>query len=189
MTKLIKPPNAEQKGGRSCYTSQSRLIAKNKIVVEYLYLDLNTCQRCIGTDDALDQVMMTLSPAFELAGFKVEYHKIKMETAQIAEQYMFLSSPTIRINGQDICQSVMENGCGCCSQISGHDIDCRVFEYNGKKYEVPPKEMLAKALLQKAFEHTDARLPPEEYVLPANLRHFFERQHNKPECTCQDNCC
>ena len=103
-----------------------------KVLVEYLYLDLNTCDRCIGTDKVLDEVMVILTPALELAGYNVEYNKIEIETAEIAKQFQFLSSPTIRVNGQDICASVEENSCGCCSEISGTDVDCRVFEYNGK---------------------------------------------------------
>ncbi|MFY9377205.1 MAG: DUF2703 domain-containing protein, partial [Peptococcia bacterium] len=112
---------------RKCYCGCETVFEK-KIVVEYLYLDLETCDRCIGTDSVLDEVMMTLTPALSIAGFKVEYNKIEMKTAEIAEQYKFLSSPTIRINGHDICQSVAENSCGCCSDISGTDVNCRVFE-------------------------------------------------------------
>jgi hypothetical protein len=78
-----------------------------------------------------------------------------METAAIAEQYQFLSSPTIRVNGRDICQSVVENSCGCCSEISGAKVDCRVFKFNGESYEVPPKEMLADAILYSVFGMSD----------------------------------
>ena len=28
-------------------------MSNKKIIVEYLYLDLNTCERCIGTDKIL----------------------------------------------------------------------------------------------------------------------------------------
>ena len=118
-----------------------------KKVVEYLYLDLQTCERCIGTDNVLDEAMLVLTPALELAGFTVEYKKIEIKTADMAIQHQFVSSPTIRVNGQDICKSVAENSCGCCSEISSTDVECRLFEYNGKTYEVPPKEMLS----QKVF--------------------------------------
>ena len=133
--------------------------SEKKIVVEYLYLDLETCDRCIGTEKVLDEVMMALTPALNIAGFKVEYNKIEMKTAEIAEQYRFLSSPTIRVNGYDICQSVAENSCGCCSDISGADVDCRVFEYNGEIYEVPPKEMLAEAILNQYLGRLNLVVP------------------------------
>jgi ACR3 family arsenite efflux pump ArsB len=70
--------------------------------------------------------MITLTPTLNIAGFEVEYNKIEMNTAEVAKQYKFLSSPTIRVNSQDICQSVEENSCGCCSDISGTDVNCRV---------------------------------------------------------------
>ena len=74
--------------------------------------------------------MTALTPALQTAGYDVDYKKIEMGTAELAEEHMFLSSPTIRVTGQDICMSVRENGCGC--GISGADVDCRVFEYDGE---------------------------------------------------------
>ena len=160
-----------------------------KVIVEYLYLDIDTCDRCIGTDTVLDEVMMTLTPAFNLAGYEVVYNKTKMETAEIAIKHHFISSPTIRINGNDICQSVSENSCGCCSDISGTDVDCRVFEYNGKNYEVPPKEMLADAILKAVFVQDERRCSCGEYELPENLQEFYEGKKKKSGCSCGGSCC
>ena len=92
--------------GETCCSYGCGELTKKKVLVEYLYLDLKTCNRCIGTDIVLDEVMVKLTPALELAGCSVEYHKVEMATAEIARQYKFLSSPTIRVNGQDICQTV-----------------------------------------------------------------------------------
>ncbi|MPM31718.1 hypothetical protein SDC9_78275 [bioreactor metagenome] len=133
--------------------------------------------------------MLTLTPALQLAGYEVEYNKIEMETAKITEQYKFLSSPTIRVNGQDICQSVAENSCGCCSDISGTDVDCRVFEYNGENYEVPPKEMLAEAILQAVFGQAESGCSCSGYELPENLKNFFEGKTKKSGCSCGGDCC
>jgi len=173
------PPNGELTEEEPCCSCGSGAETKKKIVVEYLYLDLETCDRCIGTDDVLDEVMMTLTPALKIAGLEVEYNKIEMKTAEIATQYKFLSSPTIRVNGQDICQSVAENSCGCCSDISGTDVSCRVFEYNEETYEVPPKEMLAEAILNAVFGQLETACSCGEYELPENLREFFEGKKNK----------
>jgi glutaredoxin len=164
--------------------------SEKKVVVEYLYLDLETCDRCIGTDKVLDEVMMVLTPALSIAGFAVEYHKIEMKTAEMAEQYKFLSSPTIRVNGHDICQSVAENSCGCCSDISGTEVNCRVFEYNGERYEVPPKEMLAEAILNSVFGQVETGCcSGGEYELPENLKEFYAGKKNKSSCSCGGNCC
>jgi len=160
-----------------------------KALIEHLYLDLKTCDRCIGTDRVLDGVMLTLSPALNLAGYKVEYNKIEMKTAEVAKQYQFLSSPTIRVNGRDICLSVKENSCGCCSDISGTDVVCRVFEYDGKSYEVPPKEMLAESILQAILGKAESGCSCGEYELPENLGEFFEGKKNKSGCSCGGSCC
>ena len=111
---------------------------KKNVKIEYLYLDLNTCSRCCGTDVVLDEVIAALRPALELAGYEIAYEKIEMATVKDAVKYEFLSSPTIRVNGQDLCGEVKENACGCCSNISGTDVTCRVFTYEGADYEVPP---------------------------------------------------
>lgn len=173
---------------KRCDPTKSCDLAK-KITVEYLYLDMQSCERCIGTDRILDEVMLTLTPALMLAGFTVEYGKIEMQTAEIAIQHQFLSSPTIRVNGHDICRSVAENSCGCCGEISGTDVACRVFEYNGETFEVPPREMLAEAILQTIFGQSTGGCSCGGYELPENLKSFFEGKKNKPSCSCNDNCC
>ena len=106
----------------------------------------------------------------------------------MAAEYRFLSSPTIRVNGMDICDSVAENSCGCCSDISGTDVECRVFEFEGEDYEVPPKEMLASSILRAVFA------PKEEcccgkYSMPENIIAFFDGKEKKSKCSCGSNCC
>ncbi len=162
--------------------------AEKKVIVEYLYLDLQTCNRCIGTDSVLDEVMTALTPALRLAGYDVEYRKTEMETAELAEKHRFLSSPTIRINGHDICGPVKENSCGCCSEISGSDVACRVFEYQGASYEIPPGEMLAEATLKAVFGTPDGD-DCVGYELPDNLKAFFKGKNSRSSCSCGGNCC
>lgn len=174
--------------GKSCCSCGCGDCEK-KVLVEYLYLDLQTCERCIGTDSVLDEVMLVLTPALKLAGFTVEYKKIEMKTVDMAIKHQFVSSPTIRVNGQDICESVVENSCGCCSEISNTDVECRVFEYNGKSYEIPPKEMLAESILHGVFSKDDEGCSPDKYELPENLKNFFDGKKTKSECCCEGNCC
>ena len=184
-----KPSNGEQTEEEPCCSCGCEALPEKKVVIEYLYLDLHTCDRCIGTGNVLGEVILTLTPAVKLAGYEVEYRKIEMETADLASQYRFLSSPTIRVNGQDICRSVAENSCGCCSDISGTNVDCRVFEYNGENYEVPPKEMLAEAILNAVFGQSETGCSCSGYELPENLKTFYEGKKSKSGCSCGGNCC
>mgnify|MGYP002411142615 CR=1 FL=1 len=158
-----------------------------KVIIDYLYLDLQTCDRCIGTDTVLEAVVAELTPALELAGFAVTLRKTEIKTAHMAKEYRFLSSPTIRVNGHDICSTVSESSCACCGDISGTDMDCRVFEYEGKNYDVPPGAMLAEAILRGVF------LPMHEsrdcYSLPANLKIFFRgKERKQAACCCKSGC-
>lgn len=160
------------------------------MLVEYLYLDLQVCDRCIGTEEVLDEVLTKLDPVLQLAGYALEYRKTKMETAELAQQYRFESSPTVRVNGRDVCFKVQENACDCCSDISGSIVDCRIFEYEGQSYEVPPQEMLAEAILKAVFGSQGAPCCAENaYSLPRNLEVFYEGKSNKSGCDCASGWC
>ena len=154
------------------------------VQIDYLYLDLNTCDRCVGTDAVLEEVIRSLAPALELAEYRILYSKTEIKTEADAIMHRFVSSPTIRINGTDICGEVVESDCGCCGEISGTQVDCRVFEYNGQLYEVPPKAMLAEAIMKNAFNRSSDNFG-SDYVLPENLKKFFEGKSRK---CCSDGC-
>ncbi|MEA4915038.1 MAG: DUF2703 domain-containing protein [Christensenella sp.] len=184
------PPNGAPEVDEAAGTSGGDYCASKTVLVEYLYLDLNTCERCVGTEQELDDVVMALTPALSLAGYTLEYRKIEMTTREIATQHRFLSSPTIRVNGRDICTTVAENDCGCCGEISGTQVDCRVFEYGGEIFEVPPKAMLAEGILSAVFGTSDAVLSDGDYQLPENLRSFYDGKQSKAGCGCGGgNCC
>ena len=51
---------------------------KKTVMIEYLYLDLETCDRCMGTVDVLDEVVEELTPVFEKEGYKVAYKKTEI---------------------------------------------------------------------------------------------------------------
>ena len=157
------------------------------VSVEYLYLDLNTCERCIATDQELVEVLDVLSPALRLAGYSVQYKKVEMSTAELARQYHFLSSPTIRVNGLDIGGPVKENDCGCCSDISGTDVDCRVWETEGETWEVPPQEFMAEEILRAVFGKTETGCGCGAYVMPENLVTFYQGK-DRSACSCGGAC-
>lgn len=145
-------------------------MSKN-LKIDFLYLDLNTCDRCMATDSTLQEALLELSGVLNTLGCKVKVNKVNITTRELAEQYHFLSSPTIRVNGFDICGSITENNCCSCGAICGDDVDCRTFSYEGKIYEQPPKAMLIDGILRAIYGQ-----PMQEkavYTLPANLERFF----------------
>ena len=183
------PPNgAPAKDEPACACEGNR--ESKAVLVEYLYLDLNTCTRCVGTDRELREVLGALYPVLQLAGYSLEYRKIEMTTREIALAHRFLSSPSIRVNGRDICAGVRENDCGCCGSISGTSVDCRVFEYGGETFEVPPKAMLAEGILSVVFGKQVDTQPEIDYALPENLRNFYDGKQNRADCGCgAEHCC
>ncbi len=161
---------------------------KDKLLIEYLYLDLFSCERCVSNDKQLESVITALKPALELAGYDLEYKKIEMTTEEIAKEYHFVSSPTIRINGRDICKSVQENNCSCCGEISDEQVDCRVFEYKGSIYEIAPEELLARAILNE-IHLENPKEKQTKYALPKNLKVFYDGKKRKQKCNCTTKCC
>ena len=129
-----------------------------KLKIDFLYLDLSTCERCGVTDKVLDDALNELKP--ELKGVKVVVKKTKIKSDEEARKYDFVRSPTIRINGVDIEKiltgelDVKDNYCeSCasvcgdfCSESTGGGTQCRTVEYKGKTYEAVPKEMIKEAI-------------------------------------------
>lgn len=161
------------------------------LIIDFLYLDLNVCERCMGTDEVLLAVVNEVGAVLKSAGYTVVLNKIEIENEKLAEQYEFLSSPTIRINGLDICLEIKENLCGSCSDIGSYPVDCRVFVYEGKEYEVPPKAMIVNAILKAVYGQKQAKVKRGSYTLPENLKNFFNgKNSNSTELCCGgDSCC
>ena len=58
-----------------------------KIVIDFLFLDLNTCTRCIGTDKYLSAALQETRNVLEAAGRPVEVHKHLVRTEQDARRH------------------------------------------------------------------------------------------------------
>ena len=98
---------------------------RREVVLDFLYLDLNACERCKATDTSFDLAVTLLLDIFKLLNFHVEIRKINVTTKELAEQYHFVSSPTIRVNGIDICNEVKESSCQDCGDLCGEDVFIR----------------------------------------------------------------
>lgn len=158
------------------------------IVIDFLYLDLDVCTRCQGTDDTLDQAVAEVSQILHSAGTEVVINKVNVNTEELAIQYQFVSSPTIRIDGHDIAVDVHENQCDSCGDLCGDTVDCRIWTWQGVDYTQPPKALIIDAILKAVYGGPASSPAPaiEPYKLPENLRKFYEamKQKDTPASTC-----
>ncbi len=172
-------------------TTETTLPVENptrRIAIDFLYLDLEVCTRCQGTDDTLDQAVAEVSGLLRSAGIEVVINKVNVNTAELAIQYEFVSSPTIRIDGRDIAVEVKENQCDSCGDLCGDSVDCRIWTWQGVDYTQAPKAMIIDAILKAVYGApasiaSDSKTP---YVLPDNLKKFYEAMLHKdtPDQTC-----
>jgi len=152
-----------------------------KLLIELLYIDLTTCDRCLGTEASLDEAIAMVTPLLASAGWLLEVKKILVETEEQARALRFVTSPTIRIDGQDIQLAFTESDCACCGEITGGTVDCRVWQWQGKEYTSPPAALIVDAIFRYVYGgqgRTTAISEPQE--VPENLKQFFAAKKNLP---------
>lgn len=173
-----------------CDASADVQMKKKSIIIDFLFLDLSVCTRCKGTDTSLDEALLDVSKVLEATGVEVVVNKINVETEELAKQYKFISSPTIRVNGHDIQMDVKESLCESCGDLCGDDVDCRVWVYQGQEYTVPPKAMIIEAILKEVYANNTTNEEEKEYMIPENLKHFYASMKEKTENTqTKGSCC
>jgi hypothetical protein len=163
---------------------QNQKEGKRTIIIDFLYLDLDVCTRCQGTDDSLEDAISDVAKVLKLTGLEVTLNKVHIDSMEKAIQNKFISSPTIRVNGKDIQLEVKETHCESCGDLCGDEVDCRVWLYEGKEYTVPPKAMIIDAILREVYSNEktseDTSVNNEEtFELPENLKKFFEAIQKK----------
>lgn len=144
------------------------------IHVELLALDLETCDRCTGTDASLEAAIAEVADELRAAGRDVTVSKTVVTGLAQAEALGFTSSPTIRVNGHDIALERRESVCGPCSDLAGTGVECRVWIHEGREHTVAPREMIVAALRRAALASGSpgGGTPPRGEV-PENLRRYF----------------
>lgn len=162
---------------------------KRTVIVDFLFIDLAVCDRCQGADERVYNAVERCRPILAACGYNLVLNQVLVEDEPAAERWRFYSSPTIRVNGIDICPSVEENDCGCCSDIADTDVKCRIFPFNGTYYEVPPTDMIVGAIMRTALREEQADPTAEPYECPQNLRDFFEGKQAKQAKGDTSSCC
>jgi hypothetical protein len=172
-----------------------------RLRLDFLFLDLTTCSRCLGADRSLESALDVVREVLQATGVELEVDKILVESAEQARALRFVSSPTIRVDGHDVALELRESSCGseACTDGCGDQIACRVWVHRGEEYTEPPVAMIVDAVLG----HVYGGAPPgaarerEPYVLPENLARFFSARTGSAEseesacCSAseQESCC
>jgi Domain of unknown function (DUF2703) len=167
-------------GGQTMRVSKSD--GEKRVEIEFLYLDLEVCTRCKGTDANLETTLRILQEVLQAAGRDVATRKVLVDSEETARKLKFLSSPTIRINGRDIALKFRETPCDACAGACACDgVDCRVWVYEGKEYTEAPVPLIINALLSEIYDgqNTDYPASSRAFELSENLKHFFEAKAAK----------
>lgn len=95
-----------------------RPTTNQRIAIDFLYLDLDVCARCIGTNVNLEAALLEVSQILVATGVDLSVTKTLVESEEQAWEVGFFSSPTIRLNGKDIALEFRESRCESCESCA-----------------------------------------------------------------------
>jgi hypothetical protein len=164
-----------------------------RLRIDFLFLDLETCTRCRGTDRNLESALESARERLTATGTEVEVNKVRVDSAELARELRFESSPTIRVNNRDAALELRESSCGseACTDGCGASIACRVWVHDGEEYAEPPVAMILDAILRELDGGASVERKPEPYELPDNLERFFagKVRAEAPHAPTKADCC
>ena len=167
-------------------------LGAEELRIEFLFLDLMTCERCLGTDRNLESALELTRDVLTATGVTVSVSKVHVESAEQARALRFVSSPTIRVNGRDVALELRESSCGseACTDGCGGSIACRVWVHRGQEYTEPPVAMISEAILRHVYGAAAAGEPAAEpYELPENLARFYAGRQAAAAAPAGSACC
>lgn len=166
-------------------------VEKRTIELEFLYLDLNTCTRCVGTNENLESALQSVADVLALTNTAVIVRKVLIENEEQALAHQFVTSPTIRVNGRDIALSMRESQCDSCTDLCGcaEGTDCREWEYQGEVFMEAPVGLIVEAVLAEIYGGGAANTAvATASTVPDNLKNFFAGQAQVAAVTA-NSCC
>lgn len=157
--------------------------AETEVKVEFLYLDLNVCEPCKTSDENIVAALDEVAVVARAAGIKLSLERIHIRSLEQAIRLGFQTSPTIRINGRDLQLDFKESNCDTCSELSGTETNCRIWEFQGRTFKYLPKAMLVGAIFREIYGGAAKNKEPEKIVATdaslKNLSAFFEAKDRK----------
>lgn len=152
-------------------------MSSSTIVIDFLYLDLEVCQRCQSTEQVLLKALEELTDQFKQEGYEMTLNTINVNSADLAIRHRFVSSPTIRVNQHDIADVLSESTCEDCGTLCGSTVTCRTWIHQGQAYAVPPLALIKEAVLNALKDSSPLEEKP--YQLPENLKRYYEGLSHK----------
>ena len=173
-------------------TNDNKNTETSDLLVQFLFLDEDVCQPCSGTGQALDEAVEITSAPLTAMGVDLKVEKVHVVDKEEAIARKLLTSPTIRINGDDIDPALTEGECGTCGDLAGGKttVNCRTWEWRGEVYQNAPVGKIVEAIMDAAVSATKTQtaccsgeVAEDDYVIPENLEAFFvARQNNEKSC-------
>jgi hypothetical protein len=150
-------------------TAQSARDTHDSVTIDFLFLGLNGCSRCQGTDANLDTALEIVEKVVRATGTEVELRRTQVRTVTQARELRFEVSPTIRVNGRDVALDQRESPCGPDGCGCGGDASCRVWTYRGREYAAAPVGLIVDAILAELHSEVRSDEPVAPYRLPEQL--------------------
>lgn len=155
-----------------------------QIDIDFLYVDIESCSRCKGSDANLTTALQMAQSLLDAADAGVTVRRTLVDSEQSAIELGMVSSPTIRVNGQDVDVDLRESRCEDCTELRGcgEDIGCRVWRYKGQDYDVAPVPILLNAIMSAVYAPSPAA--PERLNPSNSLRKFLAAKRESPNVCC-----
>jgi hypothetical protein len=188
----VQKENKEKRMNKGIRDAEAGIpTASRTIVINFLYLDLDVCTRCIDTNANLEAALSEVAQLLRAADIAVSMTKTLVQAEEQARALGFVSSPTIRLNGKDIALVFRESRCESCeSYACNGTVNCPVWVFQGQKYTEAPKAMIIDAILREVYAgqpgSTPAVVPFED--VPENLKRFFSDKRQQ-QAAAESSCC
>ena len=124
----------------------------NKLNIRWqrLIFEGDTCPRCGGTEQELENAVATLQQSLRPLGIEIELDKQKISVEEFKKEP--LKSNMIYIEDKPIEKWIGgEVGQSQCCDVCG-PTDCRTISVDGKRYETIPSDLIVKACLRAASD-------------------------------------